>query len=212
MVDISHESGAPAGGGFFSRPRLPVWDRGGPADHGHRVGVDHTPMTPKTTTDPDFAGATRVLFVCTGNICRSPLAEGVLRHRANERGLKVLADSAGTGAWHIGERPDPRSVEVATRNGVTLEGRARKVVDEDLHEFHLVVAMDRSHLRHLERMRDRIGGDAMLTLMRDFDPEPGDRQVPDPYYGGPDGFDRVYAMIDRAIEALLDQLVAGEVP
>jgi len=162
--------------------------------------------------DPDFDGTTRVLFVCTGNICRSPLAEGVLRHRADERGLDVVADSAGTGAWHIGERPDPRSIEVAARNGVTLTGRARRVVDEDLHEFHLVIAMDRSHLRHLERMRDRSGGEAILALMRDFDPEPGDGQVPDPYYGGPDGFDHIYEMIDRAVEALLNQLVAGDVP
>jgi protein-tyrosine phosphatase len=171
-------------------------------------------MTPATPIHPDFDGSTRVLFVCTGNICRSPLAEGVLRHRARERGLesRVYADSAGTGAWHIGERPDPRSVEVATRNGVTLEGRARGVSDEDLHEFHLVIAMDQSHLRHLERMKDRAGGAAVLALMRDFDRDPGDGQVPDPYYGGPDGFDRIYEMIDRAVEGLLDRLADGEIP
>lgn len=171
-------------------------------------------MTSSTPIRPDFDHGTRVLFVCTGNICRSPLAEGVLRQRARERGVegRVLADSAGTGAWHIGEPPDPRSVDVATRNGVPLEGRARRVTDEDLHEFDLVVAMDRSHLRHLEGMKDRVGGEAVLALMRDFDPDPGDGQVPDPYYGGADGFDHVYAMIDRSVDLLLDHLADGDIP
>ena len=167
-----------------------------------------------TDKDSGFRDPIRILFVCTGNICRSPLAEGVAGHRARERGLgdRVSVDSAGTGAWHVGERPDPRSIEVATRNGVALGGVARRVDDRDLQEFDVIVAMDRSHLRHLQRMKDRTGGDAELVLMRDFDPVPGDRDVPDPYYGGPDGFDLIFEMIDRATDGLLNHLTDGGDP
>jgi protein-tyrosine phosphatase len=150
---------------------------------------------------------TRVLFVCLGNICRSPLAEGVFRHLARQRGVAnhYHADSAGTGGWHIGEDPDHRSTEVARRNGVLLEGAARQVVPEDFERFDRIVAMDRANLRDLKAMR-RQGGRAELHLLRDFDPEPGDRDVPDPYYGGPEGFDDVYAMVRRSAEALLERL------
>ena len=151
---------------------------------------------------------TSVLFVCLGNICRSPLAEGVFRHLVRERGLEdaYRIDSAGTGAYHVGEGPDRRSVEVARRNGIPLDGRARQVEPEDLDGWDLVVAMDRSNLRELESMARRSGGGARLSLLRDFDPEPGDGEVPDPYYGGPGGFDDVYAMVRRSCEALLDAL------
>ncbi len=149
---------------------------------------------------------TSVLFVCLGNICRSPLAEGVFRHLVRERGLEdaYRVDSAGTGAWHAGEGPDPRSVDVAQRNGVRLEGRARQVTPADFRDFDVVVAMDRENLRSLESLVGDEG--ARIHLLRDFDPEPGDGEVPDPYYGGPGGFDRVYAMVRRSCEALLDEL------
>ncbi|MDT8341362.1 MAG: low molecular weight protein-tyrosine-phosphatase [Longimicrobiales bacterium] len=153
---------------------------------------------------------TSVLFVCLGNICRSPLAEGVFLHllRAAGAGDRYRVDSAGTGAWHVGERPDPRAREVAERRGVALPSRARQVTPPDLDDFDLVVAMDRSNLADLEALRDRHGGSARLVLLRDFDPEPGDREVPDPYYGGPEGFDRVVAMVERSARALLDHLEA----
>lgn len=155
-----------------------------------------------------------ILFVCLGNICRSPLAEGVSKHRVRERGLdgRVRVDSAGTGGWHVGDPPDPRSAEVARRNGIALEGRARQVQDRDFHDFDLLVAMDRSNLRKLEHMKARVGGTAGLHLLRDFDPDPGDREVPDPYYGGPGGFDDVYEMVDRSVEGLLDHLEEGWEP
>lgn len=149
-----------------------------------------------------------VLFVCLGNICRSPLAEGVFRALVRERGLDehFRIDSAGTGAWHVGEPPDGRSIEVARRNGVSLDGqRARRVEAADFETFDLIVAMDRSNLRDLEAMTD--GSGARLTLLRDHDPDPGDGEVPDPYYGGPGGFDRVYEMVRRSSEALLDDLL-----
>ncbi|MBW3536060.1 MAG: hypothetical protein KY453_12745, partial [Gemmatimonadetes bacterium] len=125
---------------------------------------------------------TSVLFVCLGNICRSPLAEGVFAHLVRERGLEdaYRVDSAGTGAYHVGDAPDRRSVDVARRNGVALEGRARQVAATDFREWDVVVAMDRENLRNLEALAERSGGGARLHLLRDFDPEPGHGEVPDP--------------------------------
>jgi protein-tyrosine phosphatase len=164
--------------------------------------------------DPPRAGepadrVASVLFVCLGNICRSPLAEGVFRHLVRERGLegRFRVDSAGTGAWHVGEAPDRRSADVARRHGVGLDGqRARQVHARDFDEFDYIVAMDRDNLDRLERLRAAAGGRAELLLLRDHDSEPGDGEVPDPYYGGPRGFDDVFAMIRRSAEELLDHL------
>ncbi len=149
-----------------------------------------------------------VLFVCLGNICRSPLAEGVFLHLVTEAGAaeRITVDSAGTGAWHVGERPDPRSLEVAARHGVHLPGHARRVTSDDFRRFDRIVAMDRSNLRNLEALRPD-GVATPLELLRDHDPEPGDGEVPDPYYGGEDGFERVYAMVRRSCEALLDDVL-----
>lgn len=153
---------------------------------------------------------TSILFVCLGNICRSPLAEGVFLHQASEAGLahRFHVDSAGTGAWHVGERPDERSVQVAARHGIALPGLARQVTAEDLRTFDVVVAMDRENLAALERMAAASGGTARLHLLREFDPEADGDDVPDPYYGGPDGFEEVYAMIRDACAGLLDTLAA----
>jgi protein-tyrosine phosphatase len=148
---------------------------------------------------------TRILFVCLGNICRSPLAEGVFRHLVRVEGLedRYHIDSAGTGGWHVGDPPDPRSVEVAARHGLHLEGSARTVHTSDYEQFDLVIAMDRQNLRDLEG-RDP-GGSAELRLLREFDPEAeDDMDVPDPYYGGDAGFERVYRMVERSCRQLLD--------
>jgi protein-tyrosine phosphatase len=151
---------------------------------------------------------TSVLFVCLGNICRSPLAEGVFRHLVRERGLEdhYEIDSAGTGSWHVGAPPDTRSADVARKNGVALDGEARQVRPSDLASYDWVIAMDQENLRDLEGLRARHNGSAHVQLLRDFDPDPGDRQVPDPYYGGPGGFDHVYALVRRSAEAFLDHL------
>jgi len=149
-----------------------------------------------------------VLFVCLGNICRSPLGEGVLAHRLEQEGLsdRVRVDSAGTGAWHQGEPPDPRSTDVAMRHGITLRGQARLVRPEDFQEFDYIFAMDRSNLRDLRQLQPD-GYENVLTLFRDFDPQQdGDLDVPDPYYGGPDGFDLMFEMIDRSCAAFVDHL------
>jgi protein-tyrosine phosphatase len=156
-----------------------------------------------TTPEP-----TSVLFVCLGNICRSPLAEGIFVHLLRQQGLDdtIRVDSAGTGSWHVGERADPRSREVAGRNGITLPSRARQVSPDDFESFDWIVAMDRSNLQALEELRDEHGGDARLVLLRDFDPEPGNGEVPDPYYGGPQGFDTVYEMVLRSSKGLLREI------
>jgi protein-tyrosine phosphatase len=164
-----------------------------------------------SVSPPDFS-RTSVLFVCLGNICRSPLAEGVFRGLVQARGIEHIfeIDSAGTGAWHAGEPPDRRSVAVAAAHGIHLEGTARQVTARDMRHFDLIVAMDGDNLRDLEHMANGLpGGAARLTLLRDFDPDGGGSDVPDPYYGGPGGFETVYDMVHRSCEALLDNLRDG---
>ncbi len=151
-----------------------------------------------------------VLFVCLGNICRSPLAEGVFLAAAEARGLgsRFEADSAGTAAYHSGEPPDPRTTAVAARHGVHLTSIARQATRQDFERFDLIVAMDRSNRRSLERLRGHRPrpGAARIVMMRDYDPGPDDPDVPDPYYGGADGFERVYRIVERCCEGLLDEL------
>ena len=160
---------------------------------------------------------TSVLFVCLGNICRSPLGEGIFAALAKERGLAdhFHVDSAGTAAYHTGEPPDSRSIAVAAAHGVRLTGYARQVTPRDFEHFDVIVAMDRSNLRSLKRLRSRSrrgrGTPADIVLMRDYDPGAHDPDVPDPYYGGQDGFERVYRILERACGGLLDEL-AGPGP
>ncbi|GMR12066.1 MAG: low molecular weight protein-tyrosine-phosphatase [Gemmatimonadota bacterium] len=155
---------------------------------------------------------TSILFVCLGNICRSPLAEAVMRHHLSAAGIEgsVRVDSAGTGAWHEGDSPDPRACAVAERNGVTLNGSARRVVPADFHDFDYVLAMDRTNLRDLEYLQASSGGDAHVALFRHFDPlAEGDSTVPDPYYGGSSGFERIYEMVDRTCRELVECFSVG---
>lgn len=155
---------------------------------------------------------TSVLFVCLGNICRSPLGEGIFAALAKERGLadRFHVDSAGTAGYHSGEPPDSRSTAVAAAHGVHLAGYARQVTPRDMERFDVIVAMDRSNRRSLQRLRQRYGrgrsGLAEIVMMRDYDPEARDGDVPDPYYGGPDGFERVYRILERACRGLLEEL------
>jgi protein-tyrosine phosphatase len=156
----------------------------------------------------------RLLFVCLGNICRSPTAEGVMRSLIGEAGLEgsIEVDSAGTGAWHVGNPPDERASAAALGRGVTLEGRARKVRPEDFYDFDLVLAMDSANLRDLRALAPGEHERAKVRLLRELDPASAglsDLDVPDPYYGGVSGFDDVFDMVRAACEGLLEEVTAG---
>ena len=152
----------------------------------------------------------RICFVCLGNICRSPLAEGVFQHLVEEAGVseEFEIDSAGTGSWHVGEHPDTRAMAVAEAHGITLPSRARQVTPEDLDQFDYVIAMDLENIRNLERMAESRGIDVEIHLLRDFDPERDGDEVPDPYYGGTSGFEEVLQIVNQSCEALLAGLLA----
>jgi low molecular weight protein-tyrosine phosphatase len=152
----------------------------------------------------------RVLFVCTGNICRSPMAEALFTHFVREDGLddRFEADSAGLGDWHTGDPADPRTRRTAARHGVAVPSIARQIDDRDFDRFDLVVAMDRGHLSEL-RSRAPARRRGKVHLMRDYDvPENHGRDVPDPYYGGPEGFETVYQMLAVSCRNLLESLKA----
>jgi protein-tyrosine phosphatase len=154
----------------------------------------------------------RLLFVCLGNICRSPTAEGVMRHLVAEAGLgdQIQVASAGTGGWHVGDPPDARSAAAAARrHGIVLDGAAQQVTAGDFDRYDLVVAMDRENLRALERLAPEDAARAKLHLLREFDPASAgapDLDVPDPYYGGADGFDRVLDLVEAACAGLLEHV------
>jgi protein-tyrosine phosphatase len=142
----------------------------------------------------------KVLFVCTGNICRSPTAEGVFRHLAEQEKLELHVESRGTHDYHVGEPPDERAQRHALRRGYDLSRqRARHVAVEDFVRFDVIVAMDRGHLRALERACPSEHR-AKLRLF-----VPG-RDVPDPYYGGPDGFEAVLDLVEEGCRRLLDEI------
>ena len=163
--------------------------------------------------------STRILFVCLGNICRSPTAEGVMRALVREAGLEdsIELDSAGTGAWHVGNPPDERAAETARARGIALEGAAREVRREDFDDFDLVIAMDRKNLADLRRLAPDERARSRIRLLREFDPasaglDVDELDVPDPYYGGPRGFEEVLDLVRAACEGLLAQIRAGQVP
>ncbi len=149
----------------------------------------------------------RVLAVCLGNICRSPAAEAAIRDAAAEAGLAVEVDSAATGDYHVGEPPNPRMQRVAAEVGMTVTGTARQIWPEDFERFDLIVAMDRDNLRTLRRIAPA-GARAELRLLREFDPDADDLEVPDPYYGTDDDFRRTLAMIRPAARGLVAYLAS----
>ena len=151
-----------------------------------------------------------VLVVCTGNICRSPTGEGVLRHLARQRGLecRVRIASAGTGDWHVGDCPDPRAMKHAQRRGYDLADlRASQVREDDFHEYDYILAMDRTHLRFLRGMAPR-DARARVGLFLEASARWKGEDVPDPYYGGAEDFERVLDMVEEAAGRWLDRIEA----
>ena len=144
-----------------------------------------------------------ILFVCTGNICRSPTAEGVLRHLAKKESVELHVESAGTGDWHVGDPPDQRAQHHAKNRGYDLSAqRARQVRGEDFERFDMILAMDRGHLRALPKLAPA-HHHAKIRLFVDG------RDVPDPYYGGPDGFEKVLDLMEAHCKRLLQELITS---
>jgi protein-tyrosine phosphatase len=153
-------------------------------------------------------GLVRVLFVCLGNICRSPTAEGVFRDLLRREGLegRVVVDSAGTGSWHVGEAPDARARAAALRRGIDLSGqRARQLRPADFDDFDLILAMDESNRVTIEAARPA-GGAAHVRLFLDYARDAAVREVPDPYFGEGDGFETVLDLITEASEGLIAEI------
>ncbi len=149
----------------------------------------------------------RVLFVCMGNICRSPAGEAVLQKRVDEQNLNpfIEIDSAGTHDYHIGELPDPRMRQAGQRRGYSFVTRARQVTREDLNHFDLILAMDHANLSRIQCLGT--GGTAEVRLLSHFLDENWEKEVPDPYYGGPQGFEHVLDMLEAACPAIIAHLV-----
>lgn len=145
-----------------------------------------------------------VLMVCLGNICRSPLAEGILKHKLKQRNIQAFVDSAGTGGYHIGALPDERSIEIAKKYGIDItDQRARKVRSVDFEEFDLIFAMDTYNYQDLRKQAKEEEFNKIKMILNESQPNKN-MSVPDPYYGGNDGFENVYQMLDLACNKIID--------
>jgi protein-tyrosine phosphatase len=152
----------------------------------------------------------KVLFVCLGNICRSPLAEALFRHKIGEMSLgnKFQADSCGTADYHIGSQPDPRTVGNAAKNGIILHHTCRQFAERDFVDFDLILAMDRNNFNSIQRIKKASVHSTKVKLMREFDPEGRGEDVPDPYYGSEQQFQEVFEILDRTVDGLISYLTA----
>jgi protein-tyrosine phosphatase len=150
----------------------------------------------------------RLLFVCLGNICRSPTAENIMNAKVQEAGLsdRISCDSAGTSAYHVGDRPDRRMTQAATQRGIAMEGRARQLTRQDLAEFDLILAMDRENLANIKALDPAGRYHDKIKLMGDYCTHHRLREVPDPYYGGPEGFNQVIDLLLDACDGLLAEI------
>ena len=153
----------------------------------------------------------KILFVCLGNICRSPAAEGVFKQKIKERDLEKLfvVDSAGTGGWHVGNLADPRMRETALSRGIELTSRSRKIEESDLYEFDHILVMDNDNLESVKSLiKDHKNPvNSKIKLILSFSKKSQLEEVPDPYYGGQNGFDKVIDLLDDAMDGLIDSLM-----
>jgi protein-tyrosine phosphatase len=152
----------------------------------------------------------RVLFVCLGNICRSPLAEGLFLHELAQRGIadRYVVDSAGTGNYHLGELADPRTRANAEQHGITLTHRSRQFKVSDFEGFDLILVMDRQNLERVLHLARNGQDEGKVALLRTYDPMPDDGHVPDPWFGGEEGFETVFQILKRSTTHLLTALEA----
>ncbi|MCO6492291.1 MAG: low molecular weight phosphotyrosine protein phosphatase [Phaeodactylibacter sp.] len=147
----------------------------------------------------------KILMVCLGNICRSPLAEGIMKHKLREHGLDWTVDSAGTGFWHVGEPPDPRSVSTARQHGLDISRqRARQIQPADLDDYDLILAMDSSNYKDILRLANGSRQETKVEMILNYVDPGSNRNVPDPYWND-DGFDRVFQMLDEACERVIER-------
>ena len=155
----------------------------------------------------------KVLFVCLGNICRSPLAEAILNHKVRERNLdrQIQSDSCGTSNYHIGKAPDHRSISCAKGRGILIDHAGRQIIPGDFEEFDYIIVMDQSNLKNVRSLMERSGrSHSHLYLMREFQPNAAHTEVPDPYFGDEAGFEEVYDMLDESIDHLLEKIISNE--
>jgi protein-tyrosine phosphatase len=146
----------------------------------------------------------KILMVCLGNICRSPLAEGVLQHKIELAGLDWVVDSAGTGGWHIGKPPDPRSIAVAATHGIDIsQQQARQFQQSDFDAFDHILVMDTSNLTHVLNLAPQKSDWSKVRLILDLERTGKQQEVPDPYYGGPEGFEKVFKRLDAAADEFI---------
>ncbi len=150
----------------------------------------------------------RILFVCLGNICRSPLAEGIFTKLLEENGWqeKVSCASAGTAAYHVGQVPDPRTMDIANSKGVLIDHKGQQFSSEDFHKFNYVVVMDRSNLKDVLAKGGETGKN--VFLMRHFDSIDKNSDVPDPYYGAQSGFEEMFHILSRSCKGLVDYIAS----
>jgi low molecular weight protein-tyrosine phosphatase len=149
----------------------------------------------------------RVAFVCTGNICRSPMAQAITESLLEERGVTgVEVDSFGFDRWHVGQEADPRAMQTLRAHGLDLKHKARTITPEDIADRDLILAIDRGHEGDLRALANTVEDGAKVRLLRSYDPDADSPDVPDPYYGGSEGFERVFTMLQTACRGLVEEL------